>query len=112
MCETEATPPDWKLPLRYGKLKTPFKHFTALAEGMMKKEENDFQCPVGSAWMGMKTWASDTDESADMVRVIGGQIGFEVIGDIQIYDTEPAQPPRDNPFGYDISFKPFQNEEA
>lgn len=106
--DSEASSPDWKLQLRYGKATTPLRHFTALAEGIMKQSENAFRCPVGSAWMGMKTWASDADESADMIRVIGSQIGFEVTGDIQIYDTEPAEPPRNNPFGYDISFTPFQ----
>jgi hypothetical protein len=110
--ETTPTSTDWKLLLRYGKLKTPFKHFTALAEGVMKKKENDFGCPTGAAWMGMKTWATDTGESTDLIRVIGRQIGFEVTGDIQVYDTEPAQPPREKPFGYEITFTPFQKEGA
>lgn len=57
--------------------------------------------------MTMKTWASSADESADMVRVIGEKIGFNLTGDTQVYDTEPTQPPRANPFGYDISFTPF-----
>lgn len=112
MSETDAPPPDWKLKLRYGKTTTPFVHLTALAQGVMKKNENEFGCPVGPAWMGMKTWATDTAESADMIRVIGSQIGFEVTGAVQIYDTEPVQPPRENPFGYDITFTPFQNEEG
>jgi hypothetical protein len=55
----------------------------------------------------MKTWASSIDESADMIRVIGKQIGFTVTGDIQIYETEPAKPPGDKPNGYDINFTPF-----
>lgn len=75
----------------------------------MKNSANDFGCPLGAAWMGMKTWATDADESAQMIRVIGRQIGFDVTGDIQIYDTEPVQPPRENPFGYDIKFTPFEN---
>jgi hypothetical protein len=63
--------------------------------------------------MGMKTWASSPDELVDMVRVIGRQIGFKVTGRIQVYDTEPKQPPRENPYSYDITFTPFdadQNE--
>jgi len=54
----------------------------------------------------MKTWAADSDESADMIKVIGAQIGFFVDGEIQIYDSEPSEPPAENPFGYDISFSP------
>ena len=60
--------------------------------------------------MGMKTWASSPDESADMVRVIGSQIGFTVTGRIQVYETEPVQPPGDTPRGYDITFTPFDSE--
>jgi len=54
--------------------------------------------------MGMKTWATSSGESADMIKVIGQQIGFTVTGNIQIYETEPIQPPREKPFGYDIIF--------
>ena len=112
MKTNENPSPDWKLLLRYGKTKTPYRHFTALAEGSMTKEPNDFSCAIGPAFMGMKTWASDADESADMIRVIGGNIGFEVSGNIQIYETEPEQPPRENPFGYDIKFTPFKDDAA
>ncbi|MDX2109825.1 MAG: hypothetical protein SFY80_06230 [Verrucomicrobiota bacterium] len=110
--DTEAPSPDWKLKLRYGKTKTPYVHFTALAEGTMKKKENDYGCPIGPAWMGMKTWATDSAESADMIRVIGAKLGFEIPGNVQIYDTEPTRPPRENPFGYDITFTPFTKHKA
>lgn len=99
---------DWKLKLRYGKLQTPFQHYTALAEGEVVKEMEDFSCPVGKAFMGMKTWASSPDESAHMIQIIGRQIGFTVKGDIQIYEAEPTKPPKDSPYGYDITFTPFQ----
>ena len=42
-----------------------------------------------------------------MIRVIGEQIGFTVTGRILIYDTEPSEPPGENPHGYDIGFSPF-----
>jgi hypothetical protein len=62
--------------------------------------------------MGMKTWASSADESADMVAAIGRQIGFTVTGRVHVYDTEPSEPPRANPFGYDIHFTPFDPNAA
>jgi hypothetical protein len=105
-----ANETDWKLKLRYGRLKTPYAHFTAIAEGVMRSAANPFECPEGSAFMGMKAWASSSGEAADMVSVIGKDIGFEVTGDVQIYDTEPEQPPRENPHGYDIKFTPFERE--
>lgn len=107
MSKDETFQPDWKLKLRYGQLQTPYKHFTALAEGKMTKAENEFGCPLGSAWMAMKTWAADPAESGDMIQAIGRQIGFDVTGRIEIYETEAVQPPRENPFGYDIGFTPF-----
>lgn len=109
--ETDQPDKDWKLQLRYGKLKTPYKHYTVLAEGEVKELLNDFSCPPGKAFMGMKTWASSADESADMIRVIGEDIGFTVTGRIYIYDTEPTPPPRDNPYGYDVGFTPFTDED-
>jgi len=101
---------DWKLKLRYGRLKTSYEHFTAIAEGVMKAPENPFECPAGSAFMGMKAWAASSGEAADMICVIGKDLGFEVTGDVQIYATEPEQPPRENPHGYDIKFTPFDVE--
>ena len=103
----EAVDKDWKLKLRYGQLRTEFKHFTAIAEGVVGELADGFSCRPGNAFMAMKTWASSADESADMVRVIGEKIGFKVTGNTQVYDTEPNQPPRANPFGYDIAFTPF-----
>ena len=46
-----------------------------------------------------------------MIEVIGRNIGFEVTGETLIYDTEAMQPPRKNPFGYDIKFTPFDESE-
>jgi hypothetical protein len=104
------TDKNWKLKLRYGKPTTPFHHYTAIAEGVVGKLAEGFSCPPGTAFMGMKTWASSTEESGDMITAIGSQIGFTITGDIQIYETEPEQPPRDKPFGYDIKFTPFDSE--
>jgi hypothetical protein len=98
---------NWKLKLRYGKETTPFKHFTALGDGVVDELVEGFECPQGPAIMSMKTWASSAGESADMLRVIGGQIGFDALGEIQIYETDPKQPPKGDPYGYDINFTPY-----
>src|SRR2546421_6827663 len=98
---------DWKLKLRYGQLPTPFKHYTAIAEDIVGDLAEGFSCRSGNAFMAMKTWASSADESAEMVQVIGEKVGFQVTGNIQVYDTEPAQPPQSKPFGSDISFTPL-----
>lgn len=101
---------DWKLKLRYGKIKTPYKHFTVLAEGIAEESIEEFLCPAGNAFIGMKVWATDTDEAIDMIQVIGNDIGFTVTGKIYVYDTQPEQPPTENPHGYDIKFTPFKDE--
>ncbi len=98
---------NWKLKLRYGKETTPFKHFTVLADGHVHELKDGFECREGPAWMTMKAWATDANESADMIQVIGKRIGFEVTGKIEIYETDPEQPPKENPFGYGINFTPY-----
>ncbi len=105
--EPEETHPSWKAQLRYGKIQTTLRHFTALAEGTAGKLPEGFVCRPGHAFMAMKTWASSAGQSADMIRAIGERIGFKVTGDIQIYETEPHLPPREKPHGYDIKFTPF-----
>ncbi len=101
---------DWKLKLRYGKLQTPFQHFTLLAHGIVGDLEDGFSCPTGSAIMGMKVWATDSDEAADMIQVISENIGFTVTGNIEVYSTDPVEPPGDNPHGYDIQFTPYKEQ--
>ena len=111
MTESNDTPSDWKLKLRYGKIKTPYQHFTLIAEGKRDIPSEEYACPAGPAFMGIKTWASSHDEAYDMVRVIGKQLGFTVTGRIMLYYTEPEEPPRDNPYGYGTNFTPFDGED-
>ena len=101
---------NWKLELRYGRLVTPYKHFTAIADGVAGELRDGFECRPGNAVMSMKTWATDTDESAHMIRIIGQQIGFSVSGKIEIYETEAEEPPSENPRGYDIRFFPYDED--
>jgi len=101
---------DWKLKLRYGKLQTPFKHVTLIAEGIAGELHDGFTCLPGNAYMGMKAWATSDEEAADMIQVIGKQIGFDITGAIQIYYTDPSEPPQKKPHGYDIRFTPFNEE--
>ena len=101
---------DWRMKLRSGELQTRFSHYTVLAEGDVGELRHGFSCRPGRAFMGMKTWASTTDECVNMVQRIGEDIGFSMTGEIQIYVTEPERPPTDKPFGYDINFTPFDRE--
>lgn len=106
----ESQSQTWKLELRYGRLVTPYTHFTAIVDGVAGELQDGFECRPGNAVMSMKTWAIDADESAHMIRVIGQQIGFSTSGKIQIYETEPEQPPGNNPHGYDIRFVPYDED--
>ena len=98
---------DWKIKLRYGKLTTSFKHFTVFADGIVQQLVDGYYCRPGRAWMAMKVWASDVDESMGMIRVIGNKIGFSVDGKIEVYVAEPEEPPSDKPYGYHIRFMPY-----
>src|SRR6476660_5047488 len=88
---------DWKLDLRYGRLKTPYHHYTVFAEGVAGELSEGYSCPRGPAFMGMKTWASSEEESANMIQVFAKHVGFTVTGNIQVYSTEPSKPPSENP---------------
>ena len=103
----ESQSQNWKLELRYGRMVTPYKHFTAIADGVAAELKDGFECRPGPAVMSIKTWAADADESAHMARIIGQQIGFSAIGKIEIYETEAEQRPGENPHGYDINFVPY-----
>lgn len=108
---SDAEDADWKLKLRYGKLTTPFKHFTGIADGIVGADLHDgFSCRPGPAYMAMKTWSSSADETTQMMRVIGQQVGFAVTGRVDVYTTDPEQPPRETPHGYDIAFTPYEPE--
>ena len=91
-------------------LQTPFKHVTMIAKGVAGELQEGFECPPGNAFMNMKAWTLSDEQAADMIQSIGAEIGFNVTGDIQIYYTDPSEPPRENPYGYDINFTPFSNE--
>lgn len=106
----DAPGQNWKLDLRYGRLVTPYKHFTTVADGVAGQLGDGFDCPPGAAVMTMKAWACDADEAAHMIRLIGQQIGFTASGTIEVYETEAGQPPGEHPYGYDISFVPYDED--
>jgi hypothetical protein len=101
------TEKDWKLKLKYGKLTTSYKHYTLIARGVVENLIEGFECRDGNAYMGIKVWATSENEAFAMTQSIGNQIGFNVTGKIELYETDPEEPPGERPFGYDIRFTPF-----
>ncbi len=102
----------WTMQLKDGRLTTPFKHFSVLATGVAGGELADgFFCPQGNAIMGMKIWASSSQEAGDMAHSLSKQIGFTV-SRIEIYEARPTEPPGEQPFGYAVEFTPFDGEVA
>lgn len=100
---------DWKLKLRYGKLITPFQHYTIIAEGLMTDEIKESKFTKGKGFMGMKIWASSNEESTDVFQSVGIQIGFKITGNILVYKSDPLEPPRESPYAYDINFSRFSS---
>ena len=98
---------DWKLKLRYGKTHMPFSHVTILADGVVGQLQDGFTCRPGKAFMGMKAWVTSNEEAVDMIRTIGSHLGFNVSGKIEVYETDPQEPPGESPSAYDIKFTPF-----
>ena len=108
---TEKENPNLIAQLRYGKIKTQFQHNTVIGEGRVGDLAEGFECRKGPAFMAMKTWSNSSDEALDMIKDIGRQIGFAVSGTIEVFDTPPVKAPGEQPFGYDINFTPFDEED-
>jgi hypothetical protein len=89
-------------------LKTPYQHLTILAPVIIKEYIKDFDAQPGTAYAGIKMWATDMDEAVDMAESIGAQTGFVINGRIEIYKTDPVQPPGDEPYAYDINFSYYK----
>lgn len=55
----------------------------------------------------MSAWASSIDEAADMIEEVSAQVGFSITGNIEVFESEATEPPRDVPYGYKFGFAPF-----
>ncbi|HEX8153130.1 MAG TPA: hypothetical protein VF698_08405 [Thermoanaerobaculia bacterium] len=89
----------WKLLYRLGLLRTPFRHFTASAKGTKNGQ---------ATVMSMNTWAPSKEVSADMLAVIGRELGFTVAGDVDVRENgDPYEaPPKKNPSAYGVTYIP------
>ncbi|MBP1856562.1 hypothetical protein [Rhizobium herbae] len=104
-------PKDWKLRLRYGKLKTAFRHFSILADGEIATSNPDFGTTAGAAAVfSMRVWALDDEQAVDMLVSIGQRVGFDATGEIRLYDTDPEEPPSDEPRAYKLNFHQYLRE--
>jgi len=97
---------NWKLKLRYGKLTTIYKHFTAITQGVVEEESS---YSPGNAFMGIKIWATDYDAAADLVEYVAEKIGFSITGKIELFDTAPEEPPKEESYGYGLGFTYYQD---
>ncbi len=100
---------NWKLKLRYGKLTTPYKHYSLIAPVVINEYIEDFAAKPGTAYIGMKVWATNSNEAVDLLESIGNQAGFVINGRIEIYDTDPKEAPCENPNAYDIKFSYYDS---
>ena len=95
---------DWKLKLRYGRIETPYEHFTLIAPVIINQYIADFNAQPGKAYAAMKIWALNDEQSIEIFQSVADQTGFSIAGNIEIYKTEPENPPKENPFAYNINF--------
>ena len=90
---------------------TDFTHFTILVDGEVVEPNADFGTETGPCIMAMKVWARDADQAADMIVAIAQQLGFRPDGELQVFVTEPEAPAEDQPFGYDVQFTSYSEDE-
>ncbi len=46
-----------------------------------------------------------------MVSVFSKENGFEVAGKIELFETDAKKPPKENPYGYDIDFTMYEEDQ-
>jgi hypothetical protein len=101
-------PHDWKLLYQNGTLNTRFKHYSVIADGVAGRAAEEFRGKPGPAFLGMKVWASSSEEAAHMFRLFAERTSFTIKGKVDVYDTEPSEPPRDEPHAYGIKFTSYR----
>jgi hypothetical protein len=104
---SESDHSNWKLLLRYGRLETPYSHFTVLADGRVMEASDQPRAEPGPAWFSMRAWARTSDDAAALLEERAPTFGFEIRGRIEVYATEPERPPGDEPLAYDPNFTTY-----
>ena len=103
---------DWKLKLRYGRLETAFQPFTVIVEVVAETPSEQNPDVLGPAFMGFSCWAEDTDQAADMARFFARTFGCSLPehSKIEIFETDPKEPPRARPHGYAFNWTPIPED--
>lgn len=80
-----------------------------IADGKIVEARPDFKTIEGSAaFFTIKVWATDNAEAIDVLVVVGQEVGFDASGEIYVYNSEPEQPPGENPHAYDLNFHQYE----
>ena len=95
---------DWKVKLRYGKLKTAFQHYSIIAPVIISEYIEEFEAKPGKAYVSMKVWVAHIDDAFEVIEDVGEQTGFKITGKIEVYETEPDSPPDVSPNVYNVKF--------
>ena len=99
---------NWKLKLRYGKLRNQLTHYTIIAPVVITHFIDDFDAKPGKAYAGVKIWAHDANHAFEIFQDVGSQIGYEVTGKMELYKTDPEQAPDKEPYAYGINFSYYE----
>ena len=101
-------PADWKALYQSGRLETPYRHYAVIMNGVAGRKAADFGAKPGPAFMGMKIWASSSAEAAQMARSYAERASFTIRGEIEVYATDPTEPPRDEPYAYSVKVTSYK----
>jgi hypothetical protein len=104
-----AAAPDWQLQYQSGQLNTLYKHYSVIADGVLRRGSEEFGWKPGPAFLGMKVWASSTAEAAHMLRLLAKRVEFQLQGKVEVYTTEPSEPARNEPHAYHIKLTPYDS---
>lgn len=99
---------DWKLKLRYGKLKTQFTHYTVIVECEVLEPHENLGSHGERGFFGLKVWAENEDEAAHLTMLVAKHYDLKVGKTFDVFKTDPVQPPGEQPSSYDANFTPYE----
>lgn len=100
---------DWKLKLKYGKLKTPFNHYTIIAPVLINEYSEEYAAQSGKAYVGLKIWAENDNVAISMFENLAHDAHFKITGNMELYETDPIEPPTEKQYSYGITFSYYND---
>ncbi|MEM0984762.1 MAG: hypothetical protein AAGJ32_00810 [Pseudomonadota bacterium] len=88
----------------------PLKHYDLKTDGRIVGESEHATIPEGPATMTAKIWASGPEQVADVVVALANALQFKIDGDVEVRESEPAEPNQGAPTAYAVEFTHYDED--